>query len=245
MWIFNESILSLKLDRLQEVTDLNLLDRFEQIAINCIYQAAAFWNLKSIIFCIWHWNQFVWSINFGSGMKSKESGKGIFTSYNVWTVRCAVGQNTNTNVYKYTLGSVFEQCFFFTKYKDKYKLCSFVWLLSCGLGQKAEYVLQGVKTSGAKWHSCRIFWHFTLTHCRTLWYFTLTYCRTLWHFYIDTLVTTLDTVNTLLFFGVFFLRSIGQWLIKEKTGTITFETKTVHWLLTLKLPLFKAVWQNI
>ena len=104
MWIFNESIMSLKLDRLQEVTDLNLLDRFEQITINCIYQAAAFWNLKSIIFCIWHWNQFVWSINFGSGMKSKESGKGIFTSYNVWTVRCAVGQNTNTNVYKYTLG---------------------------------------------------------------------------------------------------------------------------------------------
>ena len=42
MWIFNESIMSLEMVRLQEVTDLNLLDRFEQITINCIYQAAAF-----------------------------------------------------------------------------------------------------------------------------------------------------------------------------------------------------------
>ena len=39
MWIFNESIMSLEMVRLQ---DLNQLDRFEQITINCIYQAAAF-----------------------------------------------------------------------------------------------------------------------------------------------------------------------------------------------------------
>ena len=125
--------------------------------------------------------------------------------------------------------------------------------MSCALRQKAEYELQEVKTSGAKWHSCPILWHFTLKHCHILWHFTLknchilwhftlTYCHVLWHFilthcrilncqivahcgiYIDILVTTLGTVNTLLFFGSVFLRSIGHWLIKEKTWTITFKS---------------------
>ena len=116
--------------------------------------------------------------------------------------------------------------------------------MSCALRQKAEYELQEVKTSGAKWHSCPILWHFTLKHCHILWHFTLkhchilwhftlknchilwhftlTYCHVLWHFilthcrilncqivahcgiYIDILVTTLGTVNTLLFFGSVF-----------------------------------------
>lgn len=181
MWIFNESILSLKLDRLQEVTDLNLLDRFEQITINCIYQAAAFWNLKSIIFCIGHWNQFVWSINFGSGMKSKESGKGIFTSYNVWTVRCAVGQNTNTNVYKYTLGSVFEQCFFLQNTKTNTSCVRLFdyWVVvldrrqnMCCRGSR-QAVLSDIPVA----YSDTLHWHIVV-HCGILHWHIVVHCDT-------------------------------------------------------------------
>ena len=92
--------------------------------------------------------------------------------------------------------------------------------------QNMYIVLVEVKTRSAKWHSCPI--------CGTLHWHIVPYCDIL-HWHIGHNNGYCEHLTLCYFLGGVFLPAIGQWFIREKTATITFQTKTVHQLLTSTL----------